>query len=750
MKKYTVVEKNNYNLIINKPGQTIAYSKNSGIDIVEEDGFAFKNLSKSGKLEKYEDWRLPFEERAKDLASKMSIKQIAGLMLYSRHQAISTGDDFFSKEFSGTYSGKKLEESNAKITDLNDQQKDFLLNDDLRHILITVVDDAKTAALWNNNAQAYAESLGLGIPVNISTDPRHGTSADTEFNAGAGGDISKWPEPLGLAATFDSELVRNFGHIAAKEYRALGVATALSPQIDIATEPRWMRFNGTFGEDPILSRDLGEAYCDGFQTSYDKNEINEGWGYDSVNAMIKHWPGGGSGEGGRDAHYGYGKFAVYPGNNFNEHLIPFTEGAFKLKGKTKMASAVMPYYTISADQDKKYGENVGNSYSKYIINDLLREQYKYDGVVCTDWAITDDNHVIDAFISGKCWGVENLSIEERHYKALMAGVDQFGGNNEVEPVMKAYEMGVRNHGEEYMRARFEKSAVRLLLNIFRTGLFENPYLDENKSQELVGNPEYMQAGYDAQLKSIVMLKNKKNVLPIKERKNVYIPKRRLKESKDWFGNTIPAREVYPVSKSIVDKYFNIVEDIKEADFAIVFIESPKTVGYTKEDGYLPISLQYRPYTANTAREVSMAGGDPLEASNNRTYLGKTNYTSNEADLDIILETKKEIGDKPVIVSLNIANPTVVKEFEGKIDSILVDFGAQTQAIMDIVSGKVDPSGLLPFNMPHDMEVVEEQAEDVPHDMKCYKDEIGNTYEFAFGMNYKGVINDERVNKYKKS
>ena len=224
MKKWKELKKDGYNLILNEGGQSIGYSPNSNIKIIEEDGFAFKNLSKSGKLEKYEDWRLSAEERAKDLASKMSVEQIAGLMLYSAHQSISTGNDFFSKAFAGTYDGKKLEESDAQITDLTDQQKEFLLRDNLRHVLITVVDDAKTAAVWNNNIQAFAEGIGVGIPVNISTDPRHGTTADTEFNAGSGGDISKWPENLGLAATFDSELVRSFAEIAAKEYRALGIA----------------------------------------------------------------------------------------------------------------------------------------------------------------------------------------------------------------------------------------------------------------------------------------------------------------------------------------------------------------------------------------------------------------------------------------------------------------------------------------------------------------------------------------------
>ncbi|WP_312107326.1 glycoside hydrolase family 3 N-terminal domain-containing protein [Lachnoclostridium sp.] len=362
MKKYAVIEKDNYIYVKNQGGIDIAYSKESGISILEVDGFAFKDLNKNGALDPYEDWRLPIEERIDDLSSKMSKEEIAGLMLYSGHQAVSTKDSIFAKMFGGTYDGKSLEESGKDISDLTDQQKSFLKEDYLRHILLTVVDDAKTAATWNNNVQAFVEGLGLGIPANNSSDPRHTPSANTEFNAGAGGDISKWPEPLGLAATFDPELVRRFGQVASKEYRALGITTALSPQVDIATEPRWMRFNGTFGEDFILSRDMAEAYCDGFQTTEEKN----GWGRGSVNAMVKHWPGGGSGEAGRDAHYGYGKYAVYPGNNFDEHLVPFTDGAFKLKNGTKEASAVMPYYTISYDQDHKYNENVGNSYNKLI------------------------------------------------------------------------------------------------------------------------------------------------------------------------------------------------------------------------------------------------------------------------------------------------------------------------------------------------------------------------------------------------
>lgn len=751
--KWTEIPSEAFITIHNEGGATLAYSPKSGVSVVESKGFAFKDLNRNEKLDKYEDWRLPVDERAKDLASKMSIEQIAGLMLYSRHQSIPAGG---RGPFGSTYGGKSFRESGAEPSDLSDDQIKYLTEDNLRHVLITRVQSPEIAALWNNNAQALVEGLGLGIPANNSSDPRHGTRADMEYNLGAGGEISMWPGSLGLAATFDPELVMQFGDIASKEYRALGIATALSPQVDIATDPRWMRFSGTFGADPQLAADMARAYIDGFQTSGGASVLKDGWGYESVNAMVKHWPGGGSGEGGRDAHYGYGKYAVYPGNNFQEHLIPFIQGAFDLRGGTRMASAVMPYYTISFGQDPG-GENVGNAYSKYMITDLLRNKYGYNGVVCTDWNVTHDATAIDVFMTGKSWGVENLSEAERHYKLLMAGVDQFGGNNDAGPVIEAYQMGASEFGEKLMRARMEESAVRLLTNIFQVGLFENPYLDISATKETVGNPEFMKAGFEAQLKSIVMLKNKSGVLPAKNNAAVYIPKRYVPATRSFTGSISEARWVDPVNHTIVNKYFSLVEGPAEADFGIVFIESPNSGnGYIIDEakagegnGYFPISLQYRPYTADLARDPSMAGGDPLELIDNRTYRGKSITTLNEKNLDVILETKKKLGNKPLIVVINVSNPTVVAEFENSADAILVHFGVQDQALMEVISGVVEPSALLPLQMPADMITVETQHEDVPHDMKCHVDSEGNTYDFGFGLNWSGVIDDARKGKYSK-
>lgn len=751
-KKWSETPKGSFNRIENTGGQTLGYSPNSGVKILTVDGLAFKDLNKNGKLDRYEDWRKPVAERAKDLASQMTLDQIAGLMLYSRHQAVPAQAGGY---FGGTYNGKPFPESGAKAHDLSDQQKAFLTTDNLRHVLMTSVENPTVSALWNNNVQALVESIGVGIPANNSSDPRHGANKDSEYNAGSGGAISQWPEELGLAATFDPAITEQFGTIAAKEYRALGIATALSPQIDLATEPRWNRFVGTFGEDPKLATDMARAYVDGFQSSPKAIAAYEGWGNQSVNAMIKHWPSGGPEEGGRDGHFAYGKFAVYPGNNFETHLKTFLDGAFKLKGGTKKASAVMPYYTISFNQDKKYGENVGNGFSKFIVTDLLRDKYGYDGVVCTDWLITGDEGKTPDVFAGKSWGTEKMTIAERHYKAMMAGVDQFGGNNDIKPVLAAYQMGVKEYGEAFMRNRFEKSAVRLLLNIFRVGLFENAYLDPEETKAIVGKPEYMKAGYDAQLKSIVLIKNQNKTLPIAQGKTVYIPKRTTPPGVNFFGMPTPEKTEYPVNLDLIKKYYTVTDDPAKADFAIVFIKSPVSNGYSRADreaggnGYVPISLQLKDYTATEARAQSMAAGDPVidPTITNRSYLNKTSKSNSYPDLNAILDTKKAMNGKPVLVAVTVSNPMVFGEFEKEVDAIVGEFGVQMEALLDIVSGKTEPSGLLPLQMPIDMTTVEKQFEDVPHDMIPYRDSNGNVYDFGFGLNWKGTIKDARTEKY---
>jgi len=735
-------------LVNQRGGPSLGYSPASGVHLLTVDGYAFKDLNRNDSLDAYEDWRLTPEERAADLASKLTVEEIAGLMLYSSHQSVPMAEGMGFG--ASTYGGKTFEESGAKASDLSDDQKRFLRDDHLRAVLVTGVESPAAAAVWNNNMQAFVEALDHGIPANTSSDPRHEAKATAEFNAGAGGQISLWPTTLGLAATFSPQLVRRFGEIASEEYRALGIATALSPQVDIATEPRWFRFNGTFGEDPQLSTDMARAYCDGFQTTPE----TKGWGTKSVNAMVKHWYGYGAQEGGRDSHFASGKYATYPGKNREMHKRSFTEGAFRLEGGTGMASAVMPIYSILWNQDPS-GENVGGSYSRWMIEQQLRGEAKFEGVVCTDWGITKDMKVLDSPRGGKPWGVEHLSEAERHYKILQAGVDQFGGNNEIGPVMEAYRMWVQEQGEESARNRFELSARRLLLNMFRVGLFENPYLDPAETERIVGKPAFMKEGYEAQLKSVVMLKNHGSALPVKEKKKVYVPKRHFPAIPGMWGGISEEKTEAPIDLALVGKYFEVVERPEEADFALCLIQEPSNGwGYTYDDvkrggnGYMPLSLQYDDYTAADARAVSIAGGDPMEKTTNRSFRGKTIKTYNRDDMVMVQDTRRAMGQKPVVVVVETGRPLVLAEIEPYADAVLLSFNVQHQALLDLISGHNEPSALLPMQMPADMAAVEAQLEDVPRDMRCYRDADGHDYDFAFGMNWSGVISDERVKKYK--
>ena len=750
-KKWKQTEADGYILIDNGDGKTLGLAKDSPVPILTVDGYAFKDFLRTGELVPYEDWRLSWEERAEDLAGRLSMEDIAGLMLYSAHQLIPARRPM-AAAFSGTYGGKPFEESGAEPWELTDQQREFIVKDKVRHVLIMKLESTETAVRWNNKLQALAEGEGFGIPANNSSDPRHGAGATAEYMGITGEPISKWANGIGLSASFDPDTVREFGEIGAAEYRALGITTALSPQIDLATEPRWMRFADTFGEHTRMTTDMAKAYCDGFQTTPGSPD---GWGSRSVNTMVKHFPGGGMGEGGRDAHYAYGKYAVYPGGNFEEHLKPFTEGAFRLTGKTGKASAVMPYYTISQGVDQENGENVGNSYNQFLIGDLLRQKLGYDGVVCTDWGITHDQGRTEEEFAGKCWGVEHLSEAERHLKALEAGVDQFGGNNDAAPVLEAYRMLCEKYGEEAAQARFRRSAKRLLLNIFRTGLFENPYLDLNTSLATVGCPEFAEKGYRSQLRSVTMLKNANHTLPLQKGIRVYVPDRFIKSHLDFFSHPTRPVTLVPAGKTALKECFTLVDTPEEADAAVCFVESPISVGYDPEDrkrggnGYVPITLQYRPYQAVSAREHSIAGGDPLEESRDRSYRGKWNTAANEADLDIVLDTKKRMGGKPVVTVVPLKNPMVMAELEPYTDALLVEYGVSGQAVADVLTGAFVPQGLLPVQLPESMDTVERQQEDVAFDMECYKDSQGHTYDFGFGMNFEGVIQDERTRRYRK-
>lgn len=736
--------------------------------------YAFKDMNKNGQLDTYEDWRLTDEVRAQSLADSLvnegeeGIKKIAGLMLFSSH------------------------ESNSAVG-LIDSQKDYLDNSNVRNITHAAGNDVKDSLGWTNAMQAYVEASDFNVPVDFSSDPRSTAGSGDLYSDNVGGgtyDISKWPSNIGLAATFNTDDMYEFAKATSTEYRDMGIVTALGPQIDLATEPRWLRVGGTFGENTKLATDMAQAYVDGSQSTYTNGE-DQGWGDDSINCMIKHFPGDGAGESGRESHTRAGKYAVYSGNNFDEHLKPFANGGLKLKGKTGSATAVMTSYSIgiNADGSALGGERVGSAYSKTKM-DILRKDLGFDGVVCTDWGVTSnppsDSEEMGFATMGMAWGMEDKSVAERHYAIIDAGSDMFGGNNDAQPIVDAYKTMVAEYDEAYAKERFATSAKRLIKLTMAPGLFENPYLDEDDSLASAGNQEKVDAGYKVQLNSVVMLKNKGGIIKdaasaTKNPKDmtVYIPKTYTTEQKGIFGDTPPswsdtmnietAKTIYGTvltDEIVEDKV--VRPDLSNVDMVIVGMRSPNNGSLfneagmhmeVQEDGsykevFYPLTLQYRPYTADgqNVRKTSIAGNVLADGSfQNRSYFGATSEIANEYDLTACLEAveaaKAVNKDIPVVVSLNASGPVIVNEFEEKVDAIVCGFSVSDKAVFDIINGKAEPKGLLPVQFPANMDTVEANQEDVAGDLVCHKDSEGNTYDVAYGLNWSGIIDDERVKTY---
>jgi len=737
--------------VVDNPGDgpTLSYGSESGVTLLEEvvDGstYAFKDMNANGTLDTWEDWRLDSTARAADLASQMSIEQIAGLMLFSSHER-------------------------SPADGLTEAQETYLSESNLRAVLNAAGSEAETTVSWVNAMQAYVETLAAEdtpyVPVNFASDPRS-TAGSGGYNA-EGADISRWPSNLGLAATFDASYTLQFGEMASAEYRALGITTALSPQVDLATEPRWSRVGGTFGEDATQAAELTGAYVTGFQTT----DGDTAWGSDSVNAMIKHWAGDGPGEGGREGHTMAGKYGVYPGDNLAEHVSVF-QGALE-------SAAVMTAYSIALDAngDPLFEDRTGTAYDAGRMA-ILRDDNSYEGVVVTDWGVMSGSDDEGAFF-GMAWGAEDLTPAERYVAVLGTGHDMFGGVNDATYILEGaalwqemYEAGELDMDAE---TRFQLSGTRILNMMFQTGLYESAFLDPEESAAILASDDKVAAGYEAQLASVVMLKNDGVIAAGAEGdysdKTVYIPQSYdvgiasafgeaaytegptldLDVAAQYFGTVVTDEVVLDADGKVVSY---TAPDLADVDIVLVGMDSPNSggtftnAGLNVETGeWTPITLQYGPYVADgdNVRKVSISG-DILEDGTveNRSYFGNTAFITNAADLDAferaVAAVEASGKDIPVITALKAINPTIPAEFEADSDAILVSFGTSDQALFEVALGLHEPSGRLPIQFPADMDTVEAQFEDVPKDMTPYTDANGNAYDYGFGLNYAGPITD---------
>jgi beta-glucosidase len=623
--------------------------------VLKQDGLQFKDLNRNGVLDPYEDWRLSPEQRARDLVGRMTVEEKAGAMM---HGTARSGGPMGAVGMGGQYdtAANRVLIDSAKVTSM----------------ITRLAGDPATLAAQNNALQAIAERTRLGIPITISTDPRNhfqyqpGTSNQTNR-------FSQWPEALGFAAIGDTALMRSFGDVVRQEYRAVGIHMALSPQADLATEPRWGRIVGTFGEDADLAQRLVSAYVTGFQ--HGANGLDTG----SVVTVVKHWVGYGAAKDGFDSHSYYGRFATFPGQNLEYHVRPFL-GAFAAN-----VGGVMPTYSIleGATWDGRPIEPVGAGYNRQLLTDMLRGRYGFRGIVLTDWAITWDcpeRCRIGAPAGqrptfadlGMPWGVESLSMRDRFAKAVEAGVDQFGGTERADLLVDAIRVG------QLTFARLDSSVVRILTQKFALGLFENPYVDAQSASRVVGNVAFQAAALDAQRRALVLLENKRGMLPLK-------PGAALRVYLHGISADAAAHEGWTV-----------VTDPLKADVAIMRLTAP----------FEQLHPQY--VFGQFLHEGSLAfrDGDPD------------------------FETFKRVSAVvPTIVTVYLDRPAILTPLKDKARALIANFGVSDAALIDVLVGRGRPEGKLPFELPSSMEAVRAQRSDVPHDSPR------PLYPFGFGRSY---------------
>jgi beta-glucosidase len=583
---------------------------------------AYRDLNRNGRLDPYEDPRLMPDARVDDLLARMTQEEKVGAML---HASLPSGDPV-----GATGSSYDMAAVRRMIQDRH-------VTSAITRLSVSPADLAEQ----NNAVQRLAEATRLGIPVTISTDPRNHFQAVLGASTRGGG-FSLWPETLGFAALRDPARVRRFAEIARSEYRAVGIHMALSPQADLATEPRWPRVTATFGSDPALVSRLVGAYVEGFQGS------SSGLTHDGVATVVKHWVGYGAQPNGFDGHNFYGRTVRLDNQSLAKHVSAFG-GAFAAR-----MVGVMPTYPIveGVTLDGRPLEPVGAGFSHQLLTDLLRGRMRFGGLVLSDWAITNDcpescrtptreNPQRPAAI-GMPWGVETLSKQARFAKGVNAGIDQFGGVDDPAPLLAAVRAG------DVLMTRIDASVRRILLPKFVMGLFDNPYVDPKTAARIVGAPAAQRHADTLQRQAQVLLENHKAFLPLQPT-----------------GQRVWLHRIDPELARRAG--FTVVDDPSLADLAIVRMDAP--------------AERLHPYHFFGARQNE----------------GRLHFIDGDLDYDAL----KRVASVPTLVAINLDRPAILTDVRDKARALLVTFGASDAAILDVATGRAQARGRLPFELPSD-------------------------------------------------
>lgn len=722
--------------------------------IIEADGKYFKDSNGNGILDDYEDWRLEASVRAEDLVSQMATDDKIGMMFNS-----SRGMGIMQKDKTKV-DGTGLLDEEVKLADDSIFGQTSTLGTTatiadlkLRHFILRQNPQPEDMASWINQMNMVAEGEALGIPVLVTSNSRNENGQMAFGMNDAIGVFSTWPGTLGLAAAAkgdiangkDAGLISRFANIGREEWDASGLKKGYMYMADTMTDPRWQRTRGTLGEDPEFIADAMARIVSGYQGG------SNGVQADGVALTVKHFPGGGARENGFDPHYAQGQWNVYQTeDSLQQYHLPGFKAAVE-----NNVSSIMPFYAKpSAEKSEVQYDNegrpipmqaVGFAFNKVFIDELLRNQMGHEGYVNGDGGIIND----------MAWGVEQLDVAERAALAVNAGTDIIGDTNEVKALKAAYERGVNGYYDgrtipygftkedvTVTDAALDQANIRLLKEMFQLGLFENPYRDPNHAKEVADNPANWDEAYEAHQKSVVLLKNEENVLPLTvdklRGKSVYA---------EYFAKDETGAQTAALRKNLKDQYgLVLTDDYNRADYALLFV-NPSSGDYSNATpGYLELDI----CDGKTIHNVD-SDGRPVQSTHEETTL------KNAGRIKEISDAVHGHGGK-VITNVNFTQAWMLGNVEPYSDAVLAGFDTYTNASMDVITGAFKPTGKMPVTLPKDDTVIAVNAEGVcispndvpgylkdgymPESMKdengkayAYRDSAGNYYELDFGLTY---------------
>ena len=612
--------------------------------VLEVDGYQFIDLNGNGELDVYEDWRQDAETRAADLVSQMTVREKIAQMQHP------------------TY----LPRADGKIAPY---LKNYCSEYGIGMLLIRELNSVEAAAITMNTIQEYAEESRLGVPVLVSMDSVHGLS----YVSGA----TVTPHNLALAATRDEALVTKLAEIARDEHLAVGVRMTLSPEADIASEPRWGRVMETFGEDPDLVTQMVTAQVVAFQNGRDG--LNTG----SIVACMKHFPGAGPQMEGKDT-----SPIISSEETLQIHLKPYYAAL-----EVNVAS-IMPYYSVPLALDME-NSAIG---SKATLQDLLRDEMGFTGIIQTDWGMIWAIQEALGTMTG-----EEVSDEE----AILIGVTQsrvdgIGGESiRLIDLMEEY-----TQEGKIDEAILTAAATRIVKVKFEMGMFENPYCDVDYAVSFVGNEENQKVNLQAAREAMTLLKND-GALPLNPdaKQTILVCGPRAFDTDSLVGGWSSAQDGMTIADAVAayagenttvlteKEDVGVIKELaQQADVIIVSIGEP--------------SYQHDPVWGYDTLEIVQSQQEILEAA---VASGKTVITV-------------VTGGRPYILTWCDENTNAILEayYPGAKGGI---------AIAETLYGMNNPTGKTPMQFPRDMESVNAQEGDVSFDLE------NPLYDYGFGLSY---------------